>query len=497
MKERWKMKQQTDEFFERKIIIGLIVSDDFISHVARVYTTDCLGSPPAKTLAGWCLDYYKKYSKAPGRDIEGIFAHKVRGGSLSGARADDIESILLGLSEEHSREHFNVEYLLDNTINHFQVCQATTLADRLKAAAIAGDLNEFYALHSAFKPVALADPFEDKSISAGELYEMKITGPRWLVKDLIPVGLTIMGGRPKVGKSYFTLNLAMSLAQGKKMFGEGTDGFRGQRSGVLYLSLEDTKERFIKRMREIDPEPDRKLLDKNLSPKFQWDKLPRDGLNKIEEWAQATNGRNRLVVIDTLAKVWGKKSSTGGGGLYAEEYNIYGPLADLAHRHEISIILITHTTKAKASDVFDEILGGAGTQAPADNLIVLAKDHGDRKRFSIRGKDIEERHLAFETPGGPATWVFLGEAAEVQKTTQRQELYDLLLEEGPMKLQEIIKEVSYRGLGISPNSVNSILRKMVSEGELEQPKKYGPYAVAGTQAKAVDSKVTIGRRKAQ
>ncbi|MDV2503805.1 MAG: AAA family ATPase [bacterium] len=493
------MKERADEFIEREIIIGLLANDDFIDRISKVYTTDCLASGTAKTLASWCLDHFNKYGKAPGRDIEGIYMQKLQEG-LPKDRAEDIENILQGLSDEYDRdrEQFNADFLFDRTIKHFQDQQARVLLEQQWEAINSGDFDEFYALTSAFKPVALSDLFEDESISAGELYDMEITGPRWLVEDLIPAGLTIMGGRSKVGKSYFTLNLAMSLAQGKKMFGEGgTDGFRGQRSPVLYLSLEDTKERFTKRMREIDPEPDLELLDKNLSPKFQWDKLRRGGLKKIEEWVKATKGRNKLVVIDTLAKVWDKKSTTGGGGLYAEEYSIYGGLADLAHKHGTSILLITHTTKGKAQDVFDEILGGAGTQAPADNLIVLANDQGGRKRFSIRGKDIEEKHLAFETSGGPANWVCLGEAAEAQKTAERQELYDLLAEEGPMELQDIKREVKERGLGISPNSVATVLRKMLDDGVLEQPKKYGPYAIAGTQAKVAASKITMRRTKAQ
>ncbi|MHC4275989.1 MAG: AAA family ATPase [Planctomycetota bacterium] len=487
-------REKVDEFIVRQICTGLIVSDDYIKHIARVYNKDCLESPTARTIASWCLDHYKKYSKAPGRDIEGIYVQKVKDG-LPKEKAEWIENILEGLGEEYDREQFNVDFLLERTIKHFQECQAKVLHNQQRVAMEAGDIDEFYKLNATFKPITLADLFEDESVNAWELYKMDDTEVRGLVKDLIPVGLTILGGKSKVGKSYFMLSLAMALAQRKRMFGDKDTGFRGQRGEILYLSLEDPQNRFKRRMREIDPTPNPESLAENLFPKFRWDKLSRGGLSAISQWMEKAKNP-KLVVIDTLAKVWSKKSTTGGGSLYAEEYAIYGPLADLAHKYETSIILVTHTTKGRAQDVFDEILGGMGTQGPADNLIVLSNEEAGHKRLSIRGKDIEEKHFAFKTSGGPANWLFLGEVAEVQKTAQRQEIIDLFSdEESAMSLQEIKIKLKERGCKISPNSVPTILRKMVGDGVLEQQSKYDKYHLAGYAGKKADSKVsqTLGQ----
>jgi hypothetical protein len=477
-------EENQDLFVERKIITGLIISNEYAAAVARVFTPECLGGASVRVLAGWCLDHFRKYGRVPGRDIEGIYTEKLKGG-LPEDQAESVEHILRGLSEEYDGD-FNVRYWLDQTHRHFQLKQAEALHERQGQALRANDTEAFYRLHAEFKPTLISDLGEDGNINAAELFDMDIKGPTWLVKDLIPIGLTILGGRSKVGKSYFMLNVAMALSQGKPVF----DSWRGQRGSVLYLSLEDGKKRFQTRMHEIDPDPDRQLLGKNLIPRFEWDKLNRGGLQAITQWIeQAENPK--LIVIDTLAKVWNKKSTTGGGGLYAEEYAIYGPLADLAHKQEISIVLLTHTIKGRAADVFDEILGGMGTQGPADNLIVLANDAEGRKRFNIRGKDIEEKHLAFETPGGPAHWECLGDTAEVQKTAQRQEIMDVLGEhEDPMTLQEIQAALKARGSKIATPHI--ILKKMVSLGVLEQLKNYGPYYVAGYKQEKVDA--GIGRK---
>lgn len=481
---------EKEKFIEREIIIGMITSNDFIKHIARVYEPDCLESNAARTIANWCMEYYKKYGQAPGRNMEGIYSEKLK--KLQKDLAEDIEDILEGLSNEYEEyESINVDYLMDRTVQHFQESQAKALIGRQQAALDNGDFDAFYSEHTKFKPASVSDLFEDESINAGELYDMELKGPQWLIKDLIPTGLTILGGRSKVGKSYFLMNMAMSLAQARRMFGE--KGFKGQSGQILYLSLEDGKRRFQQRMQEIDPNPNKERLGKNLRPRFQWDKLTRGGLDKIEEKLESMK-RPRLVIIDTLAKVWSKKASTGGGGLYAEEYAIYSPLADLAHKYEISIILVTHTTKNKSADVFDEILGGMGTQGPADNLIVLANEeqHTDRKRFSIRGKDVEEMHLSFAVDG-PAHWEFIGEAEEVQKSMERQALYDLLANEGPMTFSEIKQEAKDKQIGISPNSINTILRKMLRDGTLEQLSKRGAYAVKGAQNSKVAER--LGRKK--
>jgi predicted DNA-binding transcriptional regulator len=114
----------------------------------------------------------------------------------------------------------------------------------------------------------------------------------------------------------------------------------------------------------------------------------------------------------------------------------------------------------------------------------------DKKVFSIRAKDIEEMHLSFETTGKEsAVWNYIGEAETVQKNSQRQELYNLLVEEDrPMTVKEIKSRVSDMGLSISQNSVQVILRKMVGEGQLEQP-GFGKYAIPGQSGKIVNINV--------
>ena len=111
--------EKPDKFIERKILIGLIVSDDFISAIAPIWSIHYMEASTAKLLSSWCVDYFKKYNKAPFRDIEGIFTEKIK----KGMHKDDIEyisEILESLNEEYEDGgNFNSDYRVDQTKQYF------------------------------------------------------------------------------------------------------------------------------------------------------------------------------------------------------------------------------------------------------------------------------------------------------------------------------------------------------------------------------------------
>ena len=63
---------------ERKIVIGFIVSTDYLRQVRGIWDSKLLESGMAKRLAMWCWEYFEKYDKAPGREIEGIYYAKIQ-----------------------------------------------------------------------------------------------------------------------------------------------------------------------------------------------------------------------------------------------------------------------------------------------------------------------------------------------------------------------------------------------------------------------------------
>ncbi len=484
MKRRRKQNEESsydnEQFIERKILIGLVTDSNYTAKVLalkNVNPVQLLASTSCKMLANWCIEYYNEYHEAPGKKLEDIFMEHTD--KIDNETAQDVEEILAGLSDEYEEKGGNDKYLFDRTFKHFQLRQAEILRDKQDQAISADDLDEFYKQQISFKPIQIES--EEKTTFKGmEIYNEKIKPIKWLIDDLIPKGLTIFGGQSKLGKSYLALNMTMHLAQDKYMFADQSSiAYKGARGPVLYLALEDPKERLKNRILAIEPNPDEKLLNRYFTITREWNKLYKGGLADLEEWLKKAK-RPKLIVIDVIAKVWNMKNSTGAGRWYNQEYEIFSPLSDLAHKYDTSIIAITHTKKGKEADVFNEILGGAGTQGPADNLMVLSRRPGNSKQrvLAIRGKDMQDRHLLFDVYDNGATWECEGEVNEVQKTNERQSIVAYLRMTGTMSLKDIQQAAKDGEIEISPNSVAIILRKMENDGTLIQP-TYGKYSVPG------------------
>jgi len=93
-------------------------------------------------------------------------------------------------------------------------------------------------------PVKAKPPVHLSMMTADELLTKGWPEPVWLVPGLLPVGLTILGGKPKVGKSWLALQLAQAIATGGMFL-----GIRVVQALVLYLALEDSPRRLSSRMK--------------------------------------------------------------------------------------------------------------------------------------------------------------------------------------------------------------------------------------------------------
>ncbi len=175
------MLKRVNRNIEREIIIALITSDQYIKNINRIYKPHFLLSDSARKLASWCFEYYSRYSKAPKKDIERIYTDRLKEG-LNPEEGEGIERILEGLSKQYEEsEDFNVDYLLERTVKYFQESAAQNLHDQQAQALENGDIDRYYELYNSFKIITETDLFEDESINAGELYDMEIKKPKWLV----------------------------------------------------------------------------------------------------------------------------------------------------------------------------------------------------------------------------------------------------------------------------------------------------------------------------
>ncbi len=239
--------------------------------------------------------------------------------------------------------------------------------------------------------------------SLPDLLAMDIPEPRWAIPGLLSEGLSVLAGKPKLGKSWLALNLALTIAAGGKALGDT----QVQPGDVLYLALEDrlrrVKDRATKVLRGLDLHASARLHFAVECPR-----MDRGGLQAVEGWI-ASVPRPTLVVIDVWAKY--KTVSRGKGNAYEEDYELAGLVKAIGDRNGASILALHHCKKAKAEDVVDEISGTTGLAGCADGLLILTRTRGDYEgNIFLTGRDIDEKELAVSFDPERFTWTSLGNA---------------------------------------------------------------------------------------
>lgn len=303
--------------------------------------------------------------------------------------------------------------------------------------------------------------------SLTNLLSCELPDPSWLVPELISEGLVLLAGKPKLGKSWLALSLALDCALGTACQGKLALGrYTVAKAGVLYLSLEDSQKRFQSRVMKLlngRPTPE------NFAYLLTWKPLQGDGLLDLDTLLY-TASDTRLVVIDTLARV--RQPGKSGSNVYQDDYELMARLHEFAIRHHITLLLVHHTRKLGSDDPFDEISGSTGLTGAADTSMVLKRERNQpNATLHITGRDVEEQELALIFDSSTCTWSVTGTAAEREVSQSRKEVLNLLKQNGPMTPMDIAKE-----LGKGSATIKSTLRRMVEDGEIARQGR-GQYAL--------------------
>ena len=203
-----------------------------------------------------------------------------------------------------------------------------------------------------------------KDITVSALMKMEFPDPKWMVPSIIPEGLSILSGKPKIGKSILSVNLAVAVAMGGKALGK----IQVEKSSVLYLALEDSPRRLKKRFRKVlmNSKPPENLF---VSTTFK--SIKDGGLDQLDIWLKQHKDVG-FVIIDTLAII--KSRNNGHRDPYLADYDEIVKIKKIADSHNIGILLIHHNRKAESEDIFDLVLGTTGITGAADTVIVLEKN---------------------------------------------------------------------------------------------------------------------------
>lgn len=196
---------------------------------------------------------------------------------------------------------------------------------------------------------------------ADELACMEITPTQWVLDDFLPVGLTILGGPKKLGKSFLLMQFAHDLlAEGKRVFyyaGEDSHALHKERQAHVGIQA-SADYQYIAGREDFFCEPSKFL----------------ENLETILETQHFD-----AVFVDTMVRALKPKSSG------VDDYNYYvtelDPWAKLAQKHQTAIVMVAHSSKGASStynDPLDFISGSMGITATADWILVMYKSDDGR-----------------------------------------------------------------------------------------------------------------------
>ncbi|WP_051442615.1 AAA family ATPase [Mesorhizobium sp. WSM3626] len=296
------------------------------------------------------------------------------------------------------------------------------------------------------------------SIDAETLLGMEFAPIKYVIPGYVAEGLTLLGGRPKLGKSWLALDFGVAVASGGRSLGAECE-----QGDALYLALEDNQRRLQDRLRVVLPRFKRPDMSR-LSLLTEAPKIGAGLIEMLDKWRQSVPDP-RLIIVDTLAIVRPPKGKNQDS--YAADYEALSPLQRFASEHRLAVVVVTHVRKAEAEDPLEMISGTNGLTGAADSIMILNRTTDGPKLYG-RGRDVEEVEKALKFDGG--RWSVLGDVDDVKRSGERKQIMEALAAaSGPMTPAEIVTAT-----GMKLPNVNYLLRKMVAAGEAEK-QGYGSY----------------------
>ena len=131
-----------------------------------------------------------------------------------------------------------------------------------------------------------------QTIDADTLQSTAYEPVSFVVDDLLPQGLHLLAGAPKIGKSWLALWLCLCAAQGKTLW-----TFATRPCEVLYLCLEDSFQRIQSRLFDLTEDAPPTLHFAVMSQQLH------NGLVEQIEQFLKEHPQTRLIVIDTLQRI--------------------------------------------------------------------------------------------------------------------------------------------------------------------------------------------------
>lgn len=240
---------------------------------------------------------------------------------------------------------------------------------------------------------------------ANELQATKLPATSWLIHGLLPEGLTVLYGAPKVGKSWLALNLATSIAtEGALALGH----YYAPDRKVVIVSYEDHENAVRERLAAHLGD---RLWPSRLGLRFRLPKADKGGFEWLEQICDE-NPDIGMIVLDTL-QLFRPTRNGSNGRLYAEDVEDMAQMSQFAKSRHLGLVATHHVRKTPSDDPIYKGSGTLGIPAGADtNWFMERTSEGDiiQAKVDIRGRHPGEQELHLTWDADHCCWIAAGES---------------------------------------------------------------------------------------
>jgi len=288
--------------------------------------------------------------------------------------------------------------------------------------------------------------------SHDELLSLDLPPPSWRVEGLVlDEGLTLLGGKKKLGKSWLCLQIAQAVAGGARCLDRAV-----VQGSVIYICLEDGRRRVKSRLAKQQTLPGLPITYYTRFPP-----LDGDGMGMLlDVLAEKKPG---LLILDTLAAAKTGKVDENASGPMADLGN---SLRALAQHYKAGILATHHHGKLLGGDPGDDLRGSSALPAAGDvNLGLYREQNGHLLRGE--GRDIGEFTIGLNFDP-EETWCWQlredGRSHNPQNAAREIEA-DAAILEALVGLREADAEAVAVAVGKSARRTAERLRKLAAKGE--------------------------------
>lgn len=242
--------------------------------------------------------------------------------------------------------------------------------------------------------------------SAKDLQGQSFDEVRFVIPELVPEGVTLLSGSPKIGKSWMLLGMGIGVATAGVFLQQSCS-----KGDALYLALEDNPRRLQSRLRMA---MGGEQFPSGLHFDCSWERFPL-GLKALDRLLTETP--YTMVMIDTLEMVRPPRRSNP----YEDDYRALSGLRDLASKHRCAFVVVHHNRKSSTTvadsdeaDPLERVSGTMGLTGCVDNILVLSRLRNTKLgELYVMGRDIEEQRLTLKLDTYLGLWYVYEKGLEV------------------------------------------------------------------------------------